>query len=126
MNFFKQWYIKTNLLIKEEKSVYRFNNLVLSLGLLFTVSYFYIDYIHGENGSISMRAGAILTLHGMFVQSTLNGIKEYTTWNVSDKEVLVKKEIPNKFKIQGTIAFYYILFGTLIWAFIDLLYIALK
>ncbi len=111
---------------KEEKKIFLLSCIILVLGLIFTLIYLYLDEYNKSQGEIATRAGAILALHGMLVQSFLYKIKDYTTSNINGQEVLVKREIAKKFKCLKEISFYYIFIGTTIWALIDLTYMYLR
>ena len=119
MDFLVNLHDKINKKLENDKFVYSFNFFMLIYSLIFTALVYYAD---NGNSEIFIRSGVALIISGVIVEYTLSSIKLYEyvdTENINS--ILKEKELPKKYKNQKMLAHFYILFGTLIWGFADLL-----
>ena len=94
---------------------------MLIYSLIFTAVFYYAD--NGNNNAF-IRSGVALIISGVIVEYTLSSIKLYEYSNtvyVEGISIIKEKELPKKYKSQKMLAHFYILIGTLIWGFADLL-----
>jgi len=128
-NNIKILYLKIDNTLKQEKFVYIFNTVILIIGFSLTLFYWCLEYLDHETlkGEILMRSGAILILHSIIVESTLASIKHYTindNIGFCNQKILVEKPIPFRYQLQKRIALLFMIAGTLLWGFGDLLIIS--
>ena len=119
MDFLVKLHDKINKKLGNDKFVYSLNFFMLIFSLVFTAVFYYAD--NGNNNAF-IRSGVALIISGVIVEYTLSSIKLYEyvdTENINS--ILKEKELPKKYKSQKMLAHFYILIGTLIWGFADLL-----
>ncbi|MCG3657959.1 hypothetical protein [Aliarcobacter butzleri] len=121
MNLLVVLHDKINKQLAKDSFVYRFNWCNLFFALVFTILLYYFD--DGYDNAF-VRSGVILIIFGVTVEYTLSNIKLYENSSsliVDGHPIQRQKELPKKHKEQKMLAHFYILYGTLIWGFGDLL-----
>ena len=121
MDFLEKLHGKINKKLGNDKFVYSLNFFMLIFSLVFTAVFYYAD--NGNNNAF-IRSGVALIISGVIVEYTLSSIKLYEYSNtvyVEGISIIKEKELPKKYKSQKMLAHFYILIGTLIWGFADLL-----
>ena len=81
-------------------------------------------YVGNDYYNAFVRSGVVLIICGVIVEYTLSSIKTYEISSsvfVEEKPIQKQIELPKKHKEQKMLAHFYILYGTLIWGFGDLL-----
>jgi len=121
MNFLVVLHDKINKQLAKDSFVYMLNWCMLIFALALTLLLYY-----SENGykSAFVRSGVVLIICGVIVEYTLSSIKTYEISSSvfgEGKPIQKRKELPKKHKEQKMLAHFYILYGTLIWGFGDLL-----
>ena len=121
MDFLVKLHDKINKKLGNDNFVYSLNSFLLIFSLIFTALFYYAD--NGNNNAF-IRSGVALIISGVIVEYTLSSIKLYEYSNtvyVEGISIIKEKELPKKYKSQKMLAHFYILIGTLIWGFADLL-----
>ncbi len=126
MKFLTKLYDRINLFFKQDNFKYIFIFIVLAAGLLLTIFYWYIEYKYkSTNGIMLIKSGAILIFFAVAAEYILSSIKHYSTFydeKISEKRFLIEREVDDIYKIQKMISLIYIMIGTFLCGFGDVIY----
>lgn len=118
MNIFISKYNKFNNKLKNDSFTYNFNWFVFGISLIVVATICLEEYLYPNlyKGTMFMRSGAMIILFGVIVEHTLSNIK-----SIQNMEL----ELSSIYIGQRLIAHFYILIGTIIWGFGDLIIVEL-
>ena len=105
----------------EDKKIYIISSILFILALLWTVFSYYVD----DDGTFTQRAGAVIVLFGVIVEYNLQKIQTSSISSmvsVTEGRLLCERIMPSYYFKYKMIAHFYIVIGTLIWCYVDLLW----
>ncbi len=111
--------------LNEENTIYKICKWLLVLGLLWLLYSIMIDVINGDAGTFVQRSGSVVVLLGVMVEYLLTKVSTISKSDsvfISNRAVENTRTMPKIYKFIKLAAHIYIVSGTLIWGYIDLLW----
>ncbi|RLD47251.1 MAG: hypothetical protein DRI86_00975 [Bacteroidetes bacterium] len=109
--------------LNKEKNIYAINWVLLGLSLIWFIASFFMDTAT-DNGTFVQRSGAILVLFGVITEYSLFQIdttEKNNSVNIGNKPSETKRKMPKVYHTLKAFAHIYIVVGTFVWGYIDLL-----
>jgi len=111
--------------LNDEVRIYKISISLLIFSLIWFVASVFLDIAMEDNGSFAHRSGAIIVLFGVVVEFALSNINfknNSSSVSVEEKLIETAKETPLIYNYLKRTAHVYIIVGTFIWGYIDILW----